>query len=116
MASRSVQIHFFNNTNTTLSLMDSNLGHGQWSDSDTPPQQIVPNAQNVQWGSESAGLATGTQGSVTYALSAGGTVVISWDNPFSGSNGYSIQAPAGYQARYTGGDGNSTQVNFYLSA
>jgi len=115
MASRSVQVHFYNNTNTTLSLISSSLAHGEWSDNDAPPQQIAPNAQNVQWGSESDGLATGTQGSVSYALSSGGTVTISWDNPFSGSNSYSIQAPAGYQGTYTGGDGNSNQVSFYLS-
>jgi hypothetical protein len=97
-----------------LTLEGSSLAHGIWSLNDAPPQSIPAGAQNVQWGSESDGLMTGTQGAVTYSLGAGGTVTLNWDNPYAGSNEYSSSVPAGFSCPYSGGDEDNTNVTFTL--
>jgi hypothetical protein len=90
-SSISEQIWFVNNTSSTLSRTDAGLDHGEWSYtphgndqcawSQEPPRSIAPR-QCVTWGSQSAGVLTGTQGHVSYAFPDGDTMNISWDNPY----------------------------------
>jgi len=116
MASRSVQVHFNNTTNDVMTLKNSYLSHGVWSQDDLPPQQITAGAQNIQWGSESNGLMTGTEGYATYTLGTGGDVTLNWSNPYVGSNSYSSSAPAGKSCTYAGGSEDNANVTFTLAS
>lgn len=97
-AERSFAITLRNVTTLTLTRASMNLAHGEWSNAgnDVPPQEIGPmNVGGVYWSSESDGFATGTEGSVTYDTPAG-QILIGWNNPFFGSNGFGAQAPPGF--------------------
>ena len=98
-AERSFAITLRNVTPLTLTRANMNLAHGEWSNAgnDVPPQEIGPmNVNGAYWSSESDGFATGTEGWVTYNTSAG-ECLISWNNPFVGSNGFGAAAPAGFK-------------------
>ena len=69
MAARSTRITLHNESSTRLRLIDSSLDHGEWSDSLRPPDVIDPSS-TVHWQSESAGIATGTEGRATYLIDA----------------------------------------------
>lgn len=107
MAKRSVRITLSNNTPFTLTLIDPSIAStdpcgGNWTDLWRPPQQIQPKSHG-QWQTESAGLATGTEGWVKYLIEntdddltadpTGNTlcrqelVYIHWDNPFVWDDG-----------------------------
>ncbi|MEZ5844637.1 MAG: aegerolysin family protein [Hyphomicrobiaceae bacterium] len=95
-ADRSVQLHFQNATQATLNIVTNKLLWGKWSTQDKPPQVVKSNGK-VQFGSESDGFMTGTEGYVEFAMTTEpGIVRISWDNPFFGSNSGSCSAPKGY--------------------
>ena len=75
---------------------------------------------NVSWESESQGFMTGTQGYVVYTMLDGSTTVtINWDNPYWGSNEYSIVIDglhkSNYSGSYDGGSGDNATVNFTLA-
>ncbi|MFF5962097.1 hypothetical protein [Streptomyces luteogriseus] len=100
-----------------------NLSHGVWAVK--PPLMI---GDSGEWVSESSGLATGTEGSVTYQIEdidgvRVGEMRIHWDNPFVGSNEYDASvtptaeaggALRGYSVLHIGGDGNDANVTFML--
>lgn len=124
MAARSVDIYFENYLNYSLSLKQDSLQleHGIWDI--YPPQKIVQ-ADNgapgkAHWETESDGFATGTQGSCTYAFYDATAdqicyINIAWDDPFSGSNNYSITTDSvNAKVSYTGGDGNNASVTFQV--
>jgi len=115
MASRSVQVHFNNNTNSVMTLKKAALSHGVWSQDGEPPQSIAAGAQKIPWGSESEGLWTGVEGYVTYMLGTGGEVTLNWDNPHLGSNSYSSSAPGGYSCACSGGSEDNTNITFNLA-
>jgi hypothetical protein len=116
MASRSVQISLANQTTTTLTLVPSgtSLSGGIWSPNDSPPPTVAPGA-TVQFGSESNGLLTGTQGIATYSLAAGGNLVLNWDNPFVGSFNASSVAPSGFSCDTNPSNANNASVKFTLA-
>jgi len=115
MASRSTNVTLINNTDLTLILTQATLSHGVWSDGLYPPEKIAPHSKG-NWQSESDGFMTGTEGTVTYTVENGtGNVVIHWDNPYAGGNGYSSSAPNGYEISQSGGSGNNAVVTFTLS-
>ena len=116
MASRSVQVHFKNNSDSVLTLKKAALSHGEWSRDDQPPSSIEGGEQNVQWGSESDGFMTGTEGYATYTLGSGGELTVNWDNPYYGSNSYSCSAPGGYSCNHSGGGEDNSNVTFTLSS
>ena len=116
MASRSVQVHLINTTNSVLTLQESSLSSGEWSQDDQPPSSIAAGEQNAQWGSESDGIMTGTEGYVIYTLGSGGNLQINWNNPYYGSNSYSSSVPKGFTCTYTGGGEDNANVTFTLSA
>jgi hypothetical protein len=79
-----------------------------------PPSRIPP-AGTGELFAESKGVATGTEGRVTYRLEGiGGTAVFHWDNPFTGSNSADGSAPAGFSVQSIGDSGNRTLVFFSI--
>jgi hypothetical protein len=114
MAARSVQVVICNLTNSELFLSGLGLQHGKWSSK--PPLTIAPMAINTQFGSQSHGFLTGTQGSASYAIGSptGNGVALEWDNPFVGSNSYSATAPGGFACPWLGGQGNNATIYFVL--
>ena len=127
MAARSTNVTFTNNTHQTLlTRVDENLAHGIWSTE--PPAQINPGEQ-VEWGSESDGFLTGTEGWVRYYPSVldtdsigipspapdSATIYIYWDNPYAGSNSYNSAAPSPWQTTQEGdGSGDNASIAFSL--
>jgi hypothetical protein len=100
-----------NRTTLPLQYVGGSASHGVWKTN--VPSSIAPGAYG-DWETESNGFMTGTQASITYGLQGVGNVTLSWDDPFSGSNSYSVQAPAGYTVDRVGGPGNRTTVFFHL--
>jgi hypothetical protein len=112
MAARSVTITFHNNTDQDLTLTSSDLPHGAWTTK--PPDNIGANADGT-WESESDGIATGTQGSVTYAIGGDGdSVLINWDDPFAGTNKFSFNLSSGYALYQDGWEGDNVSVDYTL--
>jgi hypothetical protein len=110
-AARSVAVTFKNFTALTLTRSSWSMSHGIWTV--LPPETIQP-VTSAFWKSESNGFATGTEGRVTYNT-ASGTVRVTWNNPYVGSNGYSCQVPAGFTCNRLGGSGNNANVTFLLN-
>jgi hypothetical protein len=111
MAARSAIATFNNETNVTLTLNSAVLQHGEW---DTQPPQTIGPLSSATWSSESDGFATGTQGQVVYSL-PGGVVTTTYDNPFSGTNGCTADAPPAYQVNCTTTDGDNQVVTYTLT-
>ena len=127
MSARSTAVTFTNGTrNTSLLLVDSGLAHGEWSSE--PPNVIGP-GQDVNWGSQSDGFLTGTEGYVRYFPFPAGTddvgvpspvpddatVYLYWDNPYIGSNSYDQSAPSPYAVSREGsGSGDNAAISFSL--
>jgi hypothetical protein len=126
MAARSVQITISNwFRNTKLLLVGSGLSHGEWSENAQPPKVVGRLDDAAVCESESDGVATGTQGWVRYYpvrlnesstppppsnIPDSATIYISWDNPFVGSNSYSVSAPAPFLITYQGGEGDNADI------
>jgi hypothetical protein len=113
-AVRSVVVVFLNGTGLQMALVDKKLTHGVWTKDWLPPD-VIPVGATAQWRSESSGIATGTEGEATYELQGtSGRITVHWDNPFVGSNSYSITVPGGFKGEKTaGGEGNRTIAQFY---
>lgn len=120
-SARSVVCQLQNQTSVILMLLQDSLQleHGEWTV--YPPQNIYPN-QLVQWQSDSNGFMTGTEGRCTYQFIANtgsgpviGNVKLHWDNPYVGSNSYSIEVtPPPYDGDYDGGGGDNSTVTFHV--
>jgi hypothetical protein len=115
MSARSVEIKFVNDTDYELDLVNAKLSHGEWVPNRYPPEKIHP-MSTVEWGSESKGFMTGTEGLVTYSISAPakGNVEAKWDNPYAGPNGYGHKAPKDFTLTHTAGHGDNAKVTFTL--
>lgn len=94
MAARSIVINLRNNVDVNqthpgkphhLVQTGASLSHGVWTPNRVPPQRIDAGTQ-VTFEAESQGFATGVEGSITFQVSGYGSVTLSFDNPFSGSN------------------------------
>jgi hypothetical protein len=81
-----------------------------------PPQTIKAGDQAVAWESESDGILSGTEGSVTYKFDETNDVLkLVWVNPFFGSNHYRVEEiPTEFSCPYEGGDGDNARVTFSL--
>ncbi|MET9398763.1 Crystal protein ET79 [Kitasatospora sp. NPDC002965] len=113
-AARSTKVTLVNNTGNGLNKTWEHLDHGCWS-ADGLPSNYIPHGVASSWKSESCGFATGTEGSISYALSgSSGQVDLHWSNPYVGSNGYSCSAPVGYTCSRSGGSGNNAEVVFTI--
>ncbi|MFJ8429843.1 Crystal protein ET79 [Kitasatospora sp. NPDC094019] len=115
-AARSTGVSFRNSTQQQLQRTDSGLSHGCWS-RDGLPQDAIAKTVTASWKSESCGFATGTEGYTVYRFASdwNQTVTLRWNNPYSGRNSYSCDAPAGYQCSWSGGSGNNANVAFTLT-
>jgi hypothetical protein len=65
MAARSIDITFHNETGLTLTKTGENIDAGEWT---SEPPNGIPAGATVSWRLESGGIATGTEGNVTYDL------------------------------------------------
>jgi hypothetical protein len=97
---RSVTTIFMNLGRSTLTKVSDSLAHGCW---DSVPGTVKP-MHAIRIVSYSCGLFTGTEGSVTYRNEQNVRFTIYWNNPYIGSNGYSVSSTSGdYKMAYTGG-------------
>ncbi|KAI4179956.1 MAG: hypothetical protein L6R41_007540, partial [Letrouitia leprolyta] len=104
-AHRSVTTIFQNWSHATLIRTDCHLDGGEWSENKYPPEAIpsaYPNQVNLEWASESHGFMTGTEGYVKYTFQDTKTTIkMCWDDPFVGSNKYSVTMEGPLEADYT---------------
>ncbi|MFX0573313.1 hypothetical protein [Nocardia nepalensis] len=116
MAQRSYWIKAYNLTGQELTQKSKELDHGIWSDNgqDTPPD-VFKSAAKAEWGSESDGFATGTEGNVIFSLNGGGgQFEIYWDNPYVGSDQTWVTAPKGYTYVKDDSGGNNATLKVTL--
>lgn len=114
MAARSVFVNLVNRSDAVLVRTGRSLSHGIWTHE--PPLRIEAGAKQT-WESESNGVATGTEGEVTYDIQAipgqsEGTAHFHWDDPFIDSNSYDESTPVLYKADRSGGDGDNATVDW----
>ncbi|KAK0647067.1 hypothetical protein B0T16DRAFT_414649, partial [Cercophora newfieldiana] len=105
--SRSTYVTFKNYTDAYMVLQSAHLDHGMWTENKYPPEQIgaggPENPVQVSWSSQSDGFMTGTEGYVMYRLQDMQTTMkVYWDNPYVGSNGYSITLDGPLAGGYKG--------------
>ena len=116
MSARSTKVTLQNKTEGLLVLNSSSLSHGEW---ETAPPSLITPASEASWQNDSDGFLTGDQGMAGFALVSGsaskGQVAVNWDNPYSGSNSYSVACPPGYEIEYSGGDGNNAAITVSLT-
>lgn len=98
MAARSYWVRVYNYTGLELTLTSKELKHGIWSNNGgaTPPDTIHE-GQKVEWGSESDGAFTGTEGDAVYSSPAG-EFTIYWDNPYMGSDQTAVRSPKDFSS------------------
>lgn len=101
MPVRTYEIFVANHTEYPLRRTGHNLCHGEWTPGGWEPPEEIPAGKELGWQSESAGLATGTEGWAKYRLATpavdtripggGGpplapvlrdTLYVYWNNPF----------------------------------
>lgn len=123
MAARSTRVTLINKINSNFALVKTqdHLDHGVWTD--RPPHFV---GNTAQWGSESNGFLTGTEGWVKYeivtqSLQSVLRLHLEWDNPFIGSNSYKASVEpvgrpdgSGFSVGYFGGGGDDAAVTFIL--
>ena len=113
-AARSDRIIIKNDTDRTMIFVSGKAQHGIVTTN--PPSSIAAAGVGVMF-AESSGIATGTEGTVTYRLDGvPGEVSIHWDNPFAGSNSANGSAPAGFKVEQIGDAGNRTLIFFSVHA
>lgn len=116
MPTRSTLVLLHNETNQVLLHPRHELAGGEWGrdGQQQPPPEIQPGAVG-EMGTDSAGLATGAEASVTYTIgSSGESVYLHWANPFSGATASHQNTGYHYDVFHTGGDGDNAIVHFFL--
>ncbi len=128
---RSVTVHFINNSNFTLTVVNAGLAskEGKWDSA--PPAHIAPHT-TVTWKSQSSNFLRGVEGAATYRIEgfvgtapsvglppplaplAKSLLAVSWDNPEVGNNTFNCTAPAPLKLEKSGGSGNDSTVTFTL--
>jgi len=110
MPARSTLMRIHNLTANTLTKTDASLDHGDWTDPNEPPD-VIPPGETRFVESESAGIATGTEGAIRYDSDGGGSFYFHWDNPYLGVNSYAQGAPDGCGVAFSGGKGNNAELD-----
>ena len=110
MAARSFSIRVHNYSGEDLTRTESGLAHGDWKE--MPPERIAADDQ-VTIASESAGILTGTEGHANYT-SDSGEWRIYWDNPFWGSNQFSVVTPPSCDSINDGIGGDDVAIRLVL--
>jgi len=119
MSARSVRATFSNGLKVTLHLLGTSLVHGEWTTN--PPSTIAPGGTG-EWQSDSNGFMTGTEGTCTYQFvyTAGAeptieSVKMYWDNPFRGSDAYSITCSVPeIKVGWSEGNGDNATVHYKI--
>jgi len=111
---RAVALVVENDTDFFLTKTDDSHAHGGFK---VPPLFNIPPHNLMAFGSQSSGFLTGTEGDVTFT-GGGLTFIVSWDNPFIGSNsGDATMSGAEtnkYQVDHIIGNGNHSQNRYAL--
>jgi len=117
---RTVVLEVNNVSNATLRLGPTTHKHGGFS---PPPDPSIPPRTTKVFGSQGSGVATGTEGSVTYDIDGVNRFTISWDNPFFnplGSNSCDDIVEGASRNRYVSfsisGNGNHAQMRFMIGS
>jgi len=112
-ADRSVDVRVYNNTESYMTLWNKSLAHGCWS---TQPTNILVGTIS-DFGAQSCGFLTGTEGQADYDAPNSDDFQIYWDNPFVGSNSYSVTVSnkSKYSVKYTGGGGDHSRILVFLT-
>jgi hypothetical protein len=117
MSARSTQVFLHNETEFILTRIEEDIPHGEWGDDgrQEPAMQIAPNTVD-EMGSDSSGVATGTEASVRYRIAGGknSSVYVHWDNPFDGVNSSHQFTDPDFEVFHTGGDGNNAVIDVFL--
>ncbi|WP_051943021.1 hypothetical protein [Streptacidiphilus rugosus] len=116
---RSVFVEVDNWTQCEMDFVGADLSHGIWTGVNWPPAVITNSTWGV-WGSESNGVATGTEGTATYQLfhcvnpaNNYKWVAFHWDDPFVGANSYDNKGTSsGVKITRSGGSGDNAVVSF----
>lgn len=113
---RSASVNIVNRTGQTLNCTRMNLDWGRWT---IGPESPIAPGRVAALRTVSAGLATGTEGSVKYRIGSDGPadeLSITWDVPYPifQKNSYTCTVPSGFRCKQEGGKGNQAQVTFYI--
>ena len=93
-ATRDIRVHVTNGSDEVLTRASGTLDGGCWGVE--PPLKIEID-QTVDIASESCGVATGTEFTVTYWVgSSGAQMTMHYNNPFAGTDDFDENAPEGY--------------------
>lgn len=101
-----------NLSRSTLTKVSDWLDHGCWG---SLPDTVKP-MHAITIVSYSCGFLTGTEGGVTYRNEKDNRFNIYWDNPYIGSNSYSVSSSTGdYKMTYTGGSGDNSTIEVFVT-
>jgi hypothetical protein len=95
-------ITFYNYSGVALTL-SSFTNQSRCPNTLQSPQQRLASGATDSFATSTWCPFTGTFGTVTYTLSGGGQLTITWGNPYSDENWYHTQVPAGYTLTQVGG-------------
>lgn len=118
-----MKVFISNQTDTVLSLSNSELLHGDYTPNWSPPAVIRPGEHAGFQGEGNIApfnqAVTGTEGRVHYNIAApdGGELYIHWDSPLIESqygNTFHIWAPTGWEVSHSGGQGHSAELEIRL--
>jgi hypothetical protein len=117
---RTVLIELRNDTDQTLRVQSHDHDHGGFAE---PPDRVVPPRTVSIFGSQSkaGSVGTGTEGRVTYTIDGvpNTTYLVTWNNPFLGSNGAHAavrgERAAAFAADDITGSGNDAHMKYDLS-
>ncbi|KAF5980216.1 crystal et79 [Fusarium coicis] len=111
---RKIAVSLVNNTQQTLTWVDSGVDHG--TRDDHAPDTIGPR-DTGKWSLKSAGFQTGCEGWMLWRIGGNGPIVrLDYDNPYVGSNSYSCSVDsANYTVEREGGSGDHATVRFIVS-
>lgn len=99
-ATRDIRVHVTNGSDEVLTRASGTLDGGCWGVE--PPLKIEID-QTVDIASESCGVATGTEFTVTYWVgSSGAQMTMHYNNPFAGTDDFDENAPEGYAFEASG--------------
>jgi hypothetical protein len=99
-------MRLFNMTSDPLVKISEHLDGGEFTNPFQPPQTILP-GQFGEWRAESAGIGTGTEGSVDYEVEGkGDRIHFGWDNPAVGKTTFPSTPP-------TRADGSPSDYVFF---
>lgn len=116
MASRTVRVHLHNESGEFLTKVSDEVVGGEWG-AWRPPDRIEPD-DVVVVGSDSDGIATGTEARATYRFGNDDTRTLwmHWDKPFVGSATLQTTADDDHYAFVTASDGPDVVANLVVRA